>query len=213
MVFVADTINFREIVMKESLPLATIQNAVIDFVRGRDDVVLFGAQAVNVYVSEPRATQDVDLMSTRAAAFAEELRAYLNQRFHIALRVRNVRDGLGYRVYQMRKDGNRHLVDVRPVSALPPAQRVADVQVLLPSALIASKVISHHQRHGKPKSWTDRRDLAVLLETFPELKCDPGPVTDCLYAAHANEAVLALWRELVAQEILPQEEDDDFDFS
>jgi hypothetical protein len=65
--FVADTINFREIVMKEPLPLATIQNAVIDFVRGRDDVVLFGAQAVNVYVSEPRATQEVDLMSTRAA--------------------------------------------------------------------------------------------------------------------------------------------------
>ena len=49
--FVADTINFREIVMKEPLPLATIQNAVIDFLRGRDDVVLFGAQAVNVYVA------------------------------------------------------------------------------------------------------------------------------------------------------------------
>ena len=58
MVFVADTINLREIVMKEPLPLTTIQNAVIDFVRGRDDVVLFGAQAVNVYVNEPRATND-----------------------------------------------------------------------------------------------------------------------------------------------------------
>lgn len=46
--FVADTINFREIVMKEPLPLTTIQHAVIDFVRGRDDVALFGAQAVNV---------------------------------------------------------------------------------------------------------------------------------------------------------------------
>ena len=58
MTFVADTINFREIVMKEPLPLATIQIAVIDFLRGRDDVVLFGAQAVNVYVSEPRATRE-----------------------------------------------------------------------------------------------------------------------------------------------------------
>ena len=57
MVFVADTINFREIVMKEPQPLTTIQNAVIDFVRGHRDVVLFGAQAVNVYVNEPRATQ------------------------------------------------------------------------------------------------------------------------------------------------------------
>src|SRR5438128_2516836 len=39
--FVADTINFREIAMKESVPLATIQNAVIEFLRGRADVVLF----------------------------------------------------------------------------------------------------------------------------------------------------------------------------
>ncbi len=84
MAFVADTINFREIAMKEPLPLATIQNAVIDFVRGRDDVVLFGAQAVNVYVDEPRATQDVDLMSTRASELAEELRSYLSGLFHIA---------------------------------------------------------------------------------------------------------------------------------
>ena len=213
MPFVADAAVFWEFAMNETLPLATIQNAVLEFLRGRNDAVLFGAQAVNAYVLERRTTEDVDVLSTRAADLAEELRAYLNERFHIAARVRNVRDGLGYRVFQLRKEGNRHLVDVRPVSALPSAQRIADVQVLLPSELIASKVISHHQRHGKPKSWTDRRDLAVLLETFPELKCDPGPVTDCLYAAHANEAVLALWRELVAQEILPQEEDDDFDFS
>jgi hypothetical protein len=30
--FVADTINFWEIAMKDPLPLATIQNAVIDFI-------------------------------------------------------------------------------------------------------------------------------------------------------------------------------------
>src|SRR5215207_3288783 len=97
--FVADTINFREIVMKEALPLATIQNAVIDFLRGRDDVVLFGAQAVNVYVNEPRATQDVDLMSTRAADLAEELREHLSRLFHVAIRVREIKDGLGYRIF------------------------------------------------------------------------------------------------------------------
>lgn len=76
--FVADTINFREIVMKEPLPLATIENAVIDFLRGRDDVALFDAQAVNVYVNEPRATQDVDLMSTHAADLTEELVNHLS---------------------------------------------------------------------------------------------------------------------------------------
>ena len=42
--FVADTISFREIVMKEPLPLATIQNAVIAFLRGRDDVALWQAK-------------------------------------------------------------------------------------------------------------------------------------------------------------------------
>ena len=210
MPFVADAAVFWEFAMNETLPLATIQNAVLEFLRGRDDAVLFGAQAVNAYVRERRTTEDVDVLSNRAVAFAEELRAYLGQRFHIAVRVRNIRDGLGYRVFQLRKEGNRHLVDVRPVPALPPAQSVADVQVLLPSELIASKVISYHQRHGKPKAGTDWRDLAMLLLTFPELKCDPGPVTDCLQAAPASAAILSLWRELVAQEILPEGEDDDF---
>ncbi len=210
MTFVADTINFREIVMKETLPLATIQNAVIDFLRGRDDIVLFGAQAVNVYVSEPRATQDVDLMSTRAADLAEELREHLSKLFRIAVRVREVKDGLGYRIYQLQNSGNRHLVDVRSVDSFPPHQRLDDVQVLTPIELIASKVISHHQRRGKSKSWTDRRDLVVLFHAFPELKCDPGPVTDCLYAAQADPSILAVWRELVSQEILPEGDEDDF---
>lgn len=210
MVFVADTINFREIVMKEPLPLTTIQIAVIDFVRGRKDVVLFGAQAVNVYVNEPRATQDVDLMSTRAAELAAELRAHLAERFHIAVRVREIKEGAGYRVFQLQKTGNRHLVDVRAVASFPQVQLLDGIQVLSPAELIASKVIAYRQRFGRPKSGTDWRDLALLLLAFPELKSDPGPVTDCLNAAQAAAAVLTLWRALVAQELLPETEDDDF---
>jgi hypothetical protein len=208
--FVADTINFREIVMKELLPLTTIQTAVIDFVRGRDDVVLFGAQAVNVYVTEPRATQDVDLMSTRAADLAEELREHLSQLFHVAIRVRKIKDGLGYRIFQLQKTGNRHLVDVRSVTSFPQMQIVGGVQVLLPAELIATKVISFHQRRGKPKSGTDWRDLALLLLAFPELKCNPGPVTDCLNTAQAGQNILAIWQELVEQQIIPETDDDDF---
>src|SRR5437773_12303245 len=98
--FVADVINFREIAMKEALPLATIQKAVIDFLRGRRDVALFGAQAVNVYVNEPRATQDVDLISVRAAELAEELREHLARLFDIALRLREIKGGSGYRIFQ-----------------------------------------------------------------------------------------------------------------
>jgi hypothetical protein len=210
MTFIADTINFREIVMKEPLPLATIQNAVIDFMRGRDDVVLFGAQAVNVYVTDPRATQDVDLMSTRAKELSEELQAHLSQLFHIAVRVREVKNGAGYRIFQLQKPGNRHLVGVRSVDSYPQFQRLDGVLVLAPADLIASKVISYRQRLGKPKSGTDWRDLALLMLAFPKLKCDPGPVTVCLQFAGADQRVLALWHDLVSQEIVPENEDDDF---
>jgi hypothetical protein len=65
--FGAGSLTFREFAMKEPLPLATIHDAVIDFLRNRDDAVLFGAQAVNAYVDEPRMTQDVDVLSTRAS--------------------------------------------------------------------------------------------------------------------------------------------------
>ena len=103
--------------MNESLPLATIQEAVLEFLRGRDDAVVFGAQAVNAYVPEPRMSQDIDLLSTRAAELAEELRSYLGDKFHVAIRVREVADGRGYRLYQIQKTGNRHLVDIRLVSS------------------------------------------------------------------------------------------------
>jgi hypothetical protein len=208
MTFVADTINFREIVMREPLPLVTVQNTVIDFLRGRDDAVLFGAQAVNVYVSEPRATQDVDLMSIRARALAEELRAHLAETFHIAVRVREIKKGAGYRIFQIQKAGNRHLVDVRSVSSFPKSQRMDGVLVLSPAELIASKVIAYHHRLGKPKSGTDWRDLALLMLTFPDLKCDPGPVTVCLQSAAADKKVLAVWSDLVLKEIVPDSDDD-----
>src|SRR5213078_571873 len=94
-------LSFREFAMREPLPLATIHDAILEFLRGREDAVLFGAHAVNAYVSEPRMTQDVDIASTRAEEWAEELRAFLNQRFHIAVRVRTVRGGIGYRIYQV----------------------------------------------------------------------------------------------------------------
>jgi hypothetical protein len=50
----AGVLTFTEFAMSEPLPLATIHEAVLGFVRGRDVVVVFGATAVNAYVSEPR---------------------------------------------------------------------------------------------------------------------------------------------------------------
>ena len=209
--FDAGVLTFQEFAMQESLPLATLQGAILEFLRGRDDVAVFGAQAVNAYVSEARMTQDVDLLSPRAGALAEEIRAFLAQWFHIAVRVREVGDGRGYRVFQVRKTGNRHLVDVRPVALLPSTQRIAEVQVLAPADLIASKVVSLQQRQGSPKSGTDWRDLAMLLLTFPDLKRDPGPVTDLLVASGVSPSVLDAWRAMVAQEIRVSDDDEEFE--
>ena len=204
------SLTFREFAMREPHPIAVIQDAVLEFLRDQDDMVLFGAQAVNAYVSVSRLTEDVDLMSTRALELAEELRAYLNKKFHIAVRVRTVREGLGYRVYQVRKPENRHLVDVRPVESLPPAKRVNKILVVTPPELIAGKVSAWVRRRMKPKSGSDWRDLAMLLLTFPELKAEKGPVAERLREAGATPDIIAAWKELVAQEILPEEEDDKF---
>ena len=202
-------LTFREFAVREPHPLAEIQEAVLEVLRGRTDIALFGAQAVNAYVDEPRMTQDVDILSPRAAELAQELRDYLSARFHIAVRVRELSAAAGYRLYQVRKPKNRHLVDIRPVSTLPPTQQVAGVRVVAPAELIASKVIAFQRRRGRPKSGTDWRDLAMLLLAFPELKSEAGPVRDRLDAAGADATVLEAWSRLVAEEILPEDEDAD----
>ena len=144
----AGTLTFEEFAMREQLPLATIHDAVLEYLRGRDDVVVFGAQAVNAYVSEPRMSQDIDLLTTHADSLAEELRKFLSDRFHIAVRVRVIGAGKGYRLFQIAKPRNRHLVDVRNAASLPHAERIEDVLVISPPELIAHKVISYHARRG-----------------------------------------------------------------
>lgn len=194
--------------MREPLPLATIHDAVLEFLRGRNDVVLFGAHAVNAYVDEARMSQDVDLLSTEPQKFAEEIREYLATRFHIAVRVREIESGLAYRLYQLQKPKNRHLVDVRLAKQLPAVQRVAGVPVIAPLDLIASKVAAYQRRRGRAKSYTDRRDLVFLLLKFPEFKTYPGPVGERLKASQADENVLAAWKDIVAEQIQPEGDED-----
>lgn len=204
-------LTFREAMMREPLPLATIHDAILfEFLANRADAVLYGAQAVNAYVEEARMTQDVDIASLRGEELAEELRAFLNQRFHIAVRVRNIRDGLGYRVYQVQKPKNRHLSDVRPVDSLPPCQRVNEVLVVTPAQLIAEKVRSMVQRSDPAKSLIDQADLIRLLRTFPQLKTADGAVVERLQAENAAAEVMEAWAKLAAQEIKPVDEADKF---
>jgi len=207
----ADVLTFQEFVTHEPLPLSKIQGAILEFLQGRDDAVLFGAQAVNAYVSEPRATQDVGIISTQARELAEELREYLGEKFHIAVRVREIRDK-GLRVYEVKKEGDRHLADVRIETQFRPNQLVEQVQVLTPSELVASKVTSYCSRSGQPKAFTDRRDLAVLLLRFPELKVKDGAVHAALTQQEASPEALAFWNELVEQKIVKPDTDDDLDY-
>lgn len=201
------SLTFREFVMREPLPLATIQDAVLEFLRGRTDAVLFGAQAVNAYVDQSRMTDDVDILSPRAEELAEELRAYLADRFGIAVRVRSVADGVGHRVYQLRKPKNRHLVDVRREPDLPPHRNIDEVQVLDPVELIARKFLSMLARSKSAKGPSDLTDLRRLLLTFPNLKQPEGAVAERLASSGASPQALASWRDLAAQEIEPEDDE------
>jgi Nucleotidyl transferase AbiEii toxin, Type IV TA system len=204
------SLTFREFAMREPLPLATIHDAVLEFLRGRTDAVLFGAHAVNAYVDEPRMTQDVDILSPRAAELAEELRVYLSQRFQIAVRIRTVAAGLGHRLYQVRKPKNRHLVDVRSIDSFPPHQLVDDVQVILPPDLICQKVVSMVSRSGTAKRIIDLADLHRLMLAFPELKTLEGTVADRLRDAGASEVALEAWRKIAVEDIVAENDDDGY---
>ncbi len=194
--------------MHETLPLSKIHQTVLEFLQGREDVVLFGAQAVNAYVSEPRMTQDVDLLAINAKDFAEELREYLSNKFHIAVRVREIGDK-GLRIYQVRKEGNRHLIDVRLISQFPATEIIENIRILSPLELIVSKIISFHSRKGKPKAGTDWRDLAVLLLRFPELK---EKISAVLATKKVGEDVLSTWYDIENQDIQIEDEDEDLTF-
>jgi hypothetical protein len=154
-------------------------------------------------------SQDIDLLTTHADSLAEELRQFLSDRFHIAVRV--IGADKGYRLFQIAKPRNRHLVDVRHTESLPHAERIEDVLVISPPELIAHKVISYHARRGQPKSGTDWRDLAMLLLTFPELKKEEGAVTAALKSVGAKDDVMEAWRQLVAQQMTAPEDQDEFE--
>lgn len=202
-------LTFREFMTQEALPLATIFREIFVFLTKRPDAVLFGAHAVNAYCDPERMTQDVDVLSSNGAALAEDLRAHLAATFHVAVRCREIIPGVGFRIYQVQKPKNRHLVDVRQEPTLP-AHRVVDgVSVVAPVELIAMKVSAMAQRLHRPKGSSDRTDLQRLLLTFPELKTDEGAVREHLRVLGASEATLETWRNLVEAPIEPDEDERD----
>ena len=194
----------------EPLALASIFREVFLFLTKRPDAVLFGAHAVNAYCEPERMTQDVDVLSTNAAALAEDLRAHLAETFHVAVRVRAVGE-VAFRIYQVRKPKNRHLVDVRQVETLPPHVEIEGVRTVSALELVAMKALSMSDRREREKGLSDRLDLHRLLRAFPDLRVADGPVADRLRALGAPEAALAAWREILLERIKPDDDGDDDD--
>jgi hypothetical protein len=183
--------------MNEKVPLADVFRLVFTLLGERNDVTVYGSQALNAYVKPPRMTEDIDVFSLDAAGLAETLREAINRTFHIAIRVRRSADGKGFRLYQTSKENRRHLIDVRPTSELPPTIRMKGVPVVIPAVLAAMKVIASVERHDLLAREQDVLDLRRLLITIPELRTDPD-VDAYLQDFCASPAALARWVELQA---------------
>ena len=79
-----------------------------------------------------------------------------------------------------------------------------------PPDLIAQKVLSKVSRSGTAKRLSDLVDIHRLLLTFPELKAFEGPVADRLRESGAAGPVLDAWREIAAQEIVAENDDEGY---
>ena len=53
----------------------------------------------------------------------------------------------------------------------------------------------------------DIADLRRLLLAFPDLKVADGPIAESLRLAGAAEPAFHTWRDLVSQEIAPEDDD------
>ncbi len=70
------------------------------------------------------------------------------------------------------------------------------------------KVIGIAARRGRPKELSDRIDVRRLLLALPALKSDAGPVSERLRSMGASEPTLELWRGLVREPIVADDDDD-----
>lgn len=201
------SLTLQEFSMANEVTLAEIHRVVLNFLQNRSDSIVFGAQAVNLYVDEPRMTQDVDVMSMIAAELSELIRSELHQKLNIAVRVRSVASEKGFRVYQLRSPGNRHLVDVRQVDELLPSRSFEGILVVNPEELVVLKLVSLASRPNTPKGMTDRADLLRLLLAYPSYRSNRLTIDALLKERNASDEVIAIWESVVSSEIQPDSDD------
>jgi hypothetical protein len=199
-----------ELLMHDPVPIHRVQEAIFEFCRGRADVVVFGAQAVNVYAPIARMTQDVDLLSSQPREVAQALAQAIGDHFHIAARVREVHPGKGFRVYQVRREGNRHLADVRLAEfSLDDSVEHDGIRFVSLSIVVALKLRALAKRRLAPKGATDLADLRRLLIAHPELRTKTGPVSDAILRTGGGEDASRAWHELLEQPVITDEDVDE----
>jgi hypothetical protein len=202
-------LSAREFHLREPVPLARVHEAILEFCRGREDLVVFGAQAVNVHVGQLRMTEDVDLLARAPRAVAEELAAHLRALLQIATRVRVVKPGAGFRVYQPRKEGTRHLADVRLAEVDLGEPDVKDgVRYTSAPVTLAMKVCALHKRRFAPKGATDLADVRRLLLAHPKLRQERGVVSD-LIGRIGEPGVVETWQSLLSEPLVSDAEVDE----
>ena len=197
-------VTLHEMSQSMDVSLSDIHRSVLALLQNRNDLVVFGAYAVNAYLkpADVRMTADVDIQSLQGKALAEEISQHLHQEFYIAARIREIGDGKAWRIYQRMKSGNRHLVDIRQVDALPTFEVVNDIQVLSPVQLMTAKIISAYARQNQPKGFSDLRDLYSLMLTFPEL-------TEQVQVDPNNDKLQEFWQNIQDRGVEPPDSDDD----
>ena len=200
----AECLTLHEFNQIMDVSLSDIQRSLLTFLQKRSDVVIFGAYAVNAYLkpSEVRMTTDIDIQALQGQLLVAQISDRLRQEFYIATRSREVKSNQAWRIYQVLKSGNRHLVDIRQVDRLPEFEVINQIQVLSPLELIISKIISAYARQNQPKGFSDLRDLYSLILTFPQL-------VNQIKIPSENERIRDFWNDVQLQQIaFPQSDED-----
>jgi hypothetical protein len=147
---------------KFSVLTETIQREILDFLDGRKDIVLWGAQAVNAYIDDPneqRYTHGVDIQAMDAGAVADAIKMRLETAFSLTIKL-----VVGKRFVSLwDKQGKRKLMDINRTEVLPPFIVIDGVQVITKEELIKGKQQSAASPHrNKLKKQQDLIDLARL---------------------------------------------------
>jgi hypothetical protein len=196
-------LTLSEYLMKEPVPLHRVHEAIFDFCRRWHDAVIFGAQAVNAHLPEAgaRMTQDVDILSVHPEQTARALADALRAQLQIATRVREVVLGKGFRVYQKRESGSRHLADVRLLEFDAESVKRDGVVYVGLALLVAMKLAAATRRGNTAKGLTDLVDLRRLLAAHPELSGDArldAAIATATGSAAGAAAAKDMWRSILS---------------